>query len=59
MDEDILEVDARLYGHCRAAHRLFDFCANCAGYTLRDEVVAWRCWGALWLAAITSPDPLV
>lgn len=46
-----LEMDARLFGHSRSAHKLFGFCASCPDRTMREEVVAWRAWAVVKLAA--------
>lgn len=44
MTDDNLSMDRRLFGHSAAAHRLFGWCANCAGRTVRQELVQWRQW---------------
>ncbi|MET7809761.1 hypothetical protein ABZT26_02740 [Streptomyces sp. NPDC005395] len=29
-------------GHSRAAHRVHDICSHCDGYSVEEEVIAWR-----------------
>ncbi|WP_233646808.1 hypothetical protein [Streptomyces sp. BSE6.1] len=30
------------WGHSRAAHRVHDICSHCWGYSVEEEVIAWR-----------------
>lgn len=57
MGDDNLAMDARLFGHSRAAHKLFGWCASCPDRTVRQEVDAWRGWGSMWLAGREPADP--
>lgn len=56
MTDDNLEMDRRLFGHSQAAHRLFGWCANCAGRTVRQELVAWRQWAFTRFAGQSPQD---
>lgn len=34
--------DPALWGHSRAAHRVFGWCSDCEGRRAVEEVIAWR-----------------
>lgn len=56
MAEDNLAMDRRLFGHSRAAHRLFGWCASCPDRTMRQGVDAWRLWGSMLAANQGATD---